>query len=157
MAKESDLLVYRAKFSELNELRNKFWNEYHVIRNQFLLDFRAHADDSDWKEMYVLLNDMYKSGLEEELRRKLKMPPRRDPEFLRSIKYKRCKRDAGLYASETLCVVCNIPLTGRKKLYCSEGCRQKAKSRRWRKENPEAKILSDTKYLMTYYGKDLGE
>lgn len=31
--------------------------------------------------------------------------------------------------------------------YCSEKCRGKAKSRRWRKENPEKKQMSNLKYL----------
>ncbi|MBW2070007.1 MAG: hypothetical protein JRI89_02000 [Deltaproteobacteria bacterium] len=34
-----------------------------------------------------------------------------------------------------------------RRLYCSERCRQAAKSQRWRQRHPEAKMLADKKYL----------
>jgi len=39
-----------------------------------------------------------------------------------------------------------MPIDKRKK-YCSETCRQAAKSRRWRKENPQKKLRSNLDYL----------
>jgi len=47
----------------------------------------------------------------------------------------------------------DIPINKRRE-YCSEKCRQAWKSRKWRKEHPGAKKLSDKKYLSSLEPED---
>jgi hypothetical protein len=64
------------------------------------------------------------------------------------------KNMEGLYINDKLCHVCRLPLDGKKRKYCSPKCKQVADSRKYRKDNPEKKELSNLKYLKEIH-KDL--
>lgn len=136
-----DYLEFKKQISVINEKRIVFWTAYRNTRNQFLRKYPRQEFESDpkWQEILCLLNDMEKSTFTEELRRKLFHNPN-------SI-IDGATPKTGLYKGRKKCVVCGLPLTGRQKSYCSATCRDNAKSRKWRKENPDEKRKSELKYL----------
>ncbi len=206
MTKPSTADHYKAKLSELNERRRKFWNDFRELRNSFFLDFKAYQTDPEWQEIDLLIADMWDNGLVEDMRRALNLPPNRH--FLPETRENRqILQGGGLYSSmdracsrcglpilghsscsrcglaaddglcpncgkpvpdhspcpdcgkpipdRPLCRVCGLPIIGRSnKKYCSQSCRDKAKSRRWRHENPDEKQLANLKYLKDIFPEE---
>ena len=162
---------------ELNELRRTFWSRYRELRNKFLSLYPPdkHGDDPEWQEQFEKIEDLALPCSAEEIWRQHGGPARprtyrhesdltpEQEEALFDHAYAakwhekqakliadgpREKRRAGLFESDRLCPVCGLPFSGRAdKQYCSDSCKAKAKSRRWRKANPEKKRKSEYKYL----------
>lgn len=155
---------YKNKISELNEIRNRFWDGLRVLRNKFLNEFpgEKYQGNHNWNELYWLISDLYSSKIEEEFTRgqlgfdredRLICPScsQRIPKESLIFNVQNLRKAKGLYKSKLLCVVCSIPLSGRQRKYCSVGCQNKAKGRRWREKNPEKKAKANLKYLKDIY------
>ena len=148
----------KRELSELNEMRNKFWQRLRAFRNRLLKMPDFNHKDKHCKELYALVNDLWESAFIEEIRRQKGLKPtciekskKRDKDRLEIERDLLPTRDGkGLYAANLLCSICALPLAGRQKLYCSDFCRNKAKSRNWRKYNPEKKQESNYQYLKKY-------
>ena len=79
--KKSDLALLERKFSDVSELRNKFWKAYRELRNKFITDYplENYQFDADWQKFNDLLHDMYKSCVYEDGRRQIGPPFRERP------------------------------------------------------------------------------
>jgi len=162
--KSEDKQIYKLQISKINERRRKYWSELRALRNDIFSKYRNSPDgpvniiDPDAIELLQIVHDMWESGSMEDMRR--------SAETHRSRTMPRCpvcsapmndfipKKKVvagGLYISDKLCKVCSLPLSGRQKAYCSEGCRGIARSRKWRKDNPDAKAQANQKYLNDIY------
>lgn len=136
-----DYLYYKRELSKLNEQRKKFWKELRLLRNSVLSKYDP-KNDAECLELYRLINDMWESTHKEDLRRQNKILPQRDELLGKSNDLE------GLYKSDRLCVICSLPIEGNlRKIYCSEQCRQISKSRRYRIENPDGKMIANYRYL----------
>ena len=58
---------YKRELSKLNEVRKKFWKELRSLRNN-LLKNHDPKDDAECIELFRFINDMWESGLKEELK-----------------------------------------------------------------------------------------
>ncbi len=162
--------TFLEKISRANELRREFWTEYRKVRNEFLLKYPAEEckNDPDWQEVVHLLNDLFQPLITEEMRRDTGLiPDRISPgqasrlpleslfntfasgleSHFENLKPHEKRTPSGIFRSNELCVVCGLPLSGRQQKFCQEKCRSIAKSRKWRKENPDQKQLVNLKYL----------
>ena len=160
--KAEEIKKYNHRISKVNEIRRKYWGELRDLRNDIISQYRDKPDgpvnitDPDAKELLQTMNDMWESGVMEEIRRRSKThrsktiplcPVCSTP--LKDFVPKKRGGAGGLYTSDKLCEVCGLPLSGRQKAYCSNECRRNARSRKWRRNNPEAK--ANQKYLNKYY------
>jgi len=140
------------RFAKVNELRRKFWAELRAVRNKFLWQYprKTWENDPDWIELHHLIDDLFQSQILEEAVRETGLLPDRS-------KARPHKRDvpSGIFLSDSLCLVCGLPLTGRQTKYCGDVCRNKAKSRQWRRVNPEANRRSLKTYLDSLPKSDL--
>lgn len=161
-----DLYNLCRELSRANELRHAFWSQLRAVQNQAGRYITAHQIDEEeitkrtvslapkkrkfyrkeWEtgreipldELHAIVeqcNILHRtSQLVEELKRKNKKVVENEPFFFGST-----------------CAVCHMPLTGRQKSYCSDGCKVIAKSRRWRKVDPERKREANYKHYEKYY------
>lgn len=162
--KEEDIKKYKHSISKLNEIRRKYWSELQGLRNELIVRYRdkpvgpVSIIDPDAKELLQTINDMWESGAMEDMRRHSKAARSKTIPLcplcsapLKDFIPKKKGGAGGLYTSDERCVVCGLPLSGQQKKYCSEACRINAKSRQWRKNNPDAKSLANFKYLKYYF------
>lgn len=164
--KEKDKKIYNRRISKVNEMRNKYWGELRKLRNEVLLQYRTsptgpvEITDPDAKELLQTLDDMCESCIREDMRRDSATPRSKTIPLcpfcsapLKDFIPKKKGGAGGLYTSDNLCIVCRLPLSGRQLSYCSEACRSKARSRKWRENNPDAKAQANQKYLNDCYPK----
>lgn len=140
------------KISEVNEARHVFWEMYRDLRNSFLRDHpkdKYHTDE-DWLDLFDTINDLYESPIKEEMRRQL-APPRRSLRSGDKPKSLQRRKATGLYKSQKLCQICQKPLKGRQRKFCSRRCKVVSDSRKYRKHNPDQKSKSNQKYLNECY------
>lgn len=162
--KAEDKKIYNRRISKVNEMRRKYWDELRTLRNEILLQYRiaptgpVEITDPDAKELLQTLADMWESGAMEDMRRRSKTPRSKTIPLcptcgkpMNEFIPKKKGGAGGLYNSDERCVVCLRPLSGRHKKYCSETCRVIEKSRKYRKNNPDAKAQANQKYLNDIY------
>lgn len=172
---QEEFVKIQRKLSIVNELRNKFWEEYRSLRNEFLQKYpiESYKGVPEWQNIKDTLDDMYESGVLEGMKRRVGKPPIRvtlnpldtldensfEASFEEFTKGKEHgistglyeRRATGLHESNKLCPVCGRPVVGSKrKKYCCDQCRGIEKSRKFRKEYPGKKALSNLKYLQNY-------
>jgi predicted nucleic acid-binding Zn ribbon protein len=142
---KNELSYFKRRLSKVNELRRLFWTELRTLRKDFLSRYPAKdfKEDPQWQEIRCSLNDMWESTFKEDMRRKTDLPRKDLPHLPRPA--------GGLYANERRCVVCDLPLIGRQKSYCSEICRNISKGKRFRAADRERYRKIQAKYYKTYY------
>jgi hypothetical protein len=150
-----DIEEFKKDISDVNGFRIKFWSAYRAVRNRFLTEFPSdkYKTDPEWMEILDSLDDMYESCIKEDMRRQI-APPFRKRFTPRNTSGVKKRIASGLYSSNKLCLFCCTPLTGRQQKYCSERCKNNAKSQRFRKNNPEKKEKSNLKYLKEIFPDD---
>ena len=161
-----DIDELKKALSVTNELRHQYWDNLRKVRNQIGRYKKAHTIKllelesmmtgmssretkfykQEWEAGRKIESDELDRMMErcnllwstsqsiEELRRKSKIN-KNDPFF-----------------SARTCEICSIPLTGRQQKYCSDSCKSKARSRRWREKTPDKKQKSNLKYLQSTMG-----
>lgn len=146
-----------------NELRHKFWSQLRAVRNQAGRYITAHEiDDEEFKKKTASLDPRKRKFYRNEWKtgRAIPLKALRDivqqcdilhktSQLVEALKRKNQKTGdkESFFAGAICCVVCRMPLTGRQRKYCSEGCKAIDKSRRWRLKNPEKKAASNYRYL----------
>lgn len=126
--KKENFSDLKERLSRVNELRRLFWTELRSLRNDFLFQYpvKDFIDNPNWQKIMCSLNDMWESTLTEEIRRRLFHTPG-------SLIYDIASHK-GIYEVNKLCLFCGLPLKGHQRSYCSERCRNNAKSNRYRRK-----------------------
>jgi hypothetical protein len=160
------------ELSKANELRHRFWKQLRAVRNQVGRYIIAHEIQSQkFSELTNHLSPQKRKFFETEWMEGRKIPlyelkslmtmcnklwttnQSREEAKREFLKKHNIHKNSDLFLGPQ-CEICRMSLTGRQKKYCSDFCRQIAKSRRWRSKNPEKKQKANLKYLKDIFEGD---